>query len=94
MVFGATVVSTIDNFIKIYAIGNEANLHPLVVFVSVFGGIQWVGLIGVFVGPIMAAVLFAVLRILRRELIGQSKNGNAQPPPTPDPSIVPEKELA
>jgi predicted PurR-regulated permease PerM len=79
VIWGASVVSTIDNVIKIYIIGDSAKLHPLLVVVSVFGGLQMSGIIGIFVGPIVAAVLFALLRILRLELIGPPPEEPAKP---------------
>jgi predicted PurR-regulated permease PerM len=67
--YGALVVSTADNFIKVIVIKESASLHPLLVFVCVFGGLKLMGIIGIFVGPIVGAVLFSLLRILKREVI-------------------------
>jgi predicted PurR-regulated permease PerM len=72
-IYGAVVVSLSDNLVKVLVIGETAGMHPLLVFVSVFGGIQLVGFLGIFVGPIVAAVLFALLRILRREIVSLNR---------------------
>ncbi|QDV32599.1 AI-2E family transporter [Tautonia plasticadhaerens] len=72
-VYGAVVVSLSDNLVKVLVIGETAGMHPLLVFVSVFGGIQLVGFLGIFVGPIVAAVLFTLLRILRREIVSLNR---------------------
>jgi predicted PurR-regulated permease PerM len=37
------------------------HLHPLVAFIAAFGGIQTLGFLGVFLGPILAAVFVAAL---------------------------------
>lgn len=71
--FGALIVSLADNVVKVVVIGETAQLHPLLVFVSVFGGIQLVGFLGIFLGPIIGAVLVAMLRILRREIISRNR---------------------
>jgi predicted PurR-regulated permease PerM len=83
-VYGTLIVSTCDHFVKIWAIRGTANLHPLLVFVCVFGGIQLMGLLGIFVGPVIGAVLFALMRILKQEMLpynpptdGVSKKNNA-----------------
>ncbi len=73
IVYGALIISTADNVVKVLVIGESANLHPLLVFVSVFGGIQAIGFLGIFVGPIVGAVLFALLRILRREIVALNR---------------------
>ena len=67
IVFGALIISTADNLIKIWAIQDAAKLHPLFVFICVFGGLKLLGILGVFVGPIVGAVLFAVVKVLRKE---------------------------
>ena len=61
-------VNTLDHVVRPYIIGGRAKLHPLFVFVSVFGGIHLLGILGIFIGPIIGAVLYALLKILRAEL--------------------------
>jgi predicted PurR-regulated permease PerM len=68
LVYGTVVVSSADNLIKVFVLQDSASLHPLLVFVCVFGGIHLVGILGIFIGPIVGAVLFALMRILRTEL--------------------------
>jgi predicted PurR-regulated permease PerM len=40
--------------------GGGDRLHPLVSLIAIFGGIELFGFFGVFVGPILAAVVFAL----------------------------------
>jgi predicted PurR-regulated permease PerM len=70
IVFGGVVISTSDNLIRAYVIGEEAKLHPLVALVSVLGALQLVGLWGIFIGPMVAAFLYALIQILRHRLLG------------------------
>jgi len=67
-IYGAGVVSSIDNFIKPYVLHGQSNLHPLLALLSVLGGIQLLGPIGILVGPMLVAFLQALLEMLRREL--------------------------
>jgi predicted PurR-regulated permease PerM len=67
IVLGALFISTSDNLVKIWVIKDAAKLHPLFVFICVFGGLKLLGILGVFVGPIIGAVLFAVVKVLRKE---------------------------
>lgn len=72
-VYGVVIISLADNLVKVVVIGETADLHPLLVFVSVFGGIQMFGFLGIFIGPIVGAVLFALLRILRHEIVARNR---------------------
>jgi predicted PurR-regulated permease PerM len=74
--YGGLFVSQIDTVIRIYVLKDTANLHPLLVFVCVFGGIRLFGILGIFVGPIVGAVLFALLRILKKEIVQFGKEDN------------------
>jgi predicted PurR-regulated permease PerM len=62
--YGMTVVATCDNLIRAYVIGGQAKMNPLVAFITVLGGVQLVGLWGIFVGPMIAALFYTVLKLL------------------------------
>jgi predicted PurR-regulated permease PerM len=67
-VHGGVVVGLLDNVIRSYVLHSNVKLHPLLAFVSVMGGIQLMGLWGVFVGPVVASCLHALLKIFNTEL--------------------------
>ena len=71
--YGALVVSTADNFIKPMVLHGQSNLHPLLALLSVIGGIQSLGPIGILVGPMVVVFLQTLLKILQRELITMDK---------------------
>lgn len=52
-----------DNLIRPLVLKGRGDMHPLVGLVAIVGGIQMFGIMGVFIGPIMAAMLLALLRI-------------------------------
>jgi predicted PurR-regulated permease PerM len=52
-------------------------------FVSVVGGVQLMGFVGVFVGPMLAAVLVTLLKILKREMLARSRPPAGAQSPTP-----------
>lgn len=66
--WGACVVSTIDNVIKPIVLHGQSKLHPLFALLSVLGGVTALGPIGIFVGPIAVAFLQAALTMLQTEL--------------------------
>ncbi|MCK6682991.1 MAG: AI-2E family transporter [Thermoanaerobaculia bacterium] len=68
VVWGVVVVSFLaDNVLRPLLIGGGAELHTLVVFLGVFGGIGAFGLLGIFFGPIILALVTTMLDILREE---------------------------
>ncbi|HYP28514.1 MAG TPA: AI-2E family transporter [Blastocatellia bacterium] len=65
--WGAGVVGTVDNFLRPYLISGRVQMHTLLIFFSVFGGIQLFGFLGLFVGPVILAVTSTLLSLLRDE---------------------------
>jgi predicted PurR-regulated permease PerM len=62
------VVSMVDNIIKPYILHGQANLHPLLALLSVIGGVQVLGPIGILVGPMLVAFLQALVNMLNKEI--------------------------
>ena len=67
-IYGATVVSMIDNLIKPFVLHGQSNLHPLLALLSVLGGVSALGPIGIIVGPMVVSFLQALLNMLHLEL--------------------------
>jgi predicted PurR-regulated permease PerM len=81
------VVGNIDNVLRPILIQREAKLPLLLVFVGVVGGLLAFGLMGVFVGPVLLAVVYQLLAEWVRE--GEPPPGAAaQPSEAPDPSAA------
>jgi predicted PurR-regulated permease PerM len=66
-VYGALVVSLADNVIKPLVLHGQSNLHPLLALLSILGGVQALGPIGILVGPMSVVFLQVLVRILNRE---------------------------
>lgn len=66
--YGLVVVSMVDNVIKWTVIQGAADLHPLLVLICAFGGLQVMGILGIFLGPAVGAIVFALLKVVREEL--------------------------
>lgn len=69
VVWGAAVISGIDNFLKPIIIQGKTKIHPLLVFFSLFGGITFFGPIGIIFGPVVTSLLIASIRIYREEYL-------------------------
>ncbi len=67
-IYGAGIVSLADNLIKPMVLHGRSNIHPLLALLSVLGGVQAMGPVGIFVGPMVVAFLHALLNMLQKEL--------------------------
>ena len=81
--WGATLVSTVDNVIKTLIIGGRARLPTLLLLFALLGGLQVYGFLGVFMAPVILATLLAFTDIYR--------DLYAAPPPGPieSPDLLP-----
>jgi predicted PurR-regulated permease PerM len=61
ILWGALVISTIDNFLRPKLIKNQTKLHELFVFFSVLGGMSVFGLLGIVLGPVVLAITLGLL---------------------------------
>lgn len=63
--WGALLVSTVDNFIKTLVIGGRARLPTFLLLFALLGGLQVYGFLGVFLAPVILAILLAFTEIYR-----------------------------
>ena len=59
------VVSSVDNLVKPLLIHERAAVHPLLVFIGLFGGFASFGAMGLIYGPLLVACLTEMVRIYR-----------------------------
>lgn len=67
IVYGVVVISSVDNILKPKLIGTRANVHPILVLIGVLGGLNLFGFIGLFLGPMMLALLMTFIDIYEEE---------------------------
>lgn len=63
LLVGASLAALSDNFVRPMVLKDGASLHPLVAFVSAFGGLQIFGFTGIFLGPITAGLAMKALEL-------------------------------
>ena len=63
--WGVLVVSSVDNFIKPLVIGGRAQLPTFLLLFAILGGLQVYGFVGIFVAPVMVALLLSFVQIYR-----------------------------
>ncbi len=67
LIWGALAVGLVDNFIGPKLLGRTAKIHPLLVLLSVLGGVSLFGFIGFLLGPILVAVFMAMVDMYRTD---------------------------
>jgi predicted PurR-regulated permease PerM len=69
IVWGALVVSSIDNFIRPFFISGKAQLPILVILLGVLGGLFSFGFVGIVIGPIVLALFIDFFDIYKKKFV-------------------------
>jgi predicted PurR-regulated permease PerM len=67
LVWGAGIVGTVDNVLKPILIGNRLKLPVLFLFFGILGGLRLFGVLGLVLGPVLFALLAALLDLYLRD---------------------------
>ena len=57
-------MSFLDNFLRPLFLRDRINVHPLVIFFAILGGLQVFGMNGLILGPLVVILFFTVLDLL------------------------------
>ena len=91
------VVGTIDNFVRPVLIRRGADLPLLLIFAGVIGGLISLGIIGLFVGPVVLAVTYRLLESWIADIDREPGGAVAASAPpnahSPAPAVVDEGRL-
>lgn len=63
LIWALLLVGLIDNLLNPYLLKRGMDIHPLLILLSVFGGLAYFGPIGFLAGPIILAFFFALLEV-------------------------------
>lgn len=63
VIWGALLVSLVDNVVRPMLVSGRANVGTLTVFIGVLGGLAAFGAIGLFLGPVVLALIIALVRL-------------------------------
>ena len=72
IVFGAVVISTVDNILRPMVMRRGAQLSPVLTILGIFGGIALFGFVGLFIGPIVLGVTKLIVELFVREYSGSA----------------------
>lgn len=65
---GFVVVGLSDYVVRPTLVGGHGHVPTLLTFISLFGGVEVFGLLGLIIGPVIASVALALLRTYDREI--------------------------
>jgi len=61
VVWGAAIISSVDNFVKPILISRTSSLPILLIALGVFGGVLAFGFVGIFLGPVILALALTLV---------------------------------
>jgi predicted PurR-regulated permease PerM len=64
-IWGAAVVSSVDNFLRPRLVAGRVRLSGLAMFVAMLGGLQAFGALGIILGPVLFATAAGIVDVLR-----------------------------
>lgn len=67
VVWSAVVVGSIDNFVRPMFMAGSTNINGLVIFLSILGGLQVFGLLGLLYGPLIVSLTLVLYRMYLQE---------------------------
>lgn len=71
LLWGTLILGSVEFVVKPYFAKERVHLHPLTIFLTLFGGIQALGAVGAVAGPVLAALVASFTRVWRRDIVGQ-----------------------
>jgi predicted PurR-regulated permease PerM len=69
LIYGVVVISGIDNVVKPMLLRGSAQIHPLLGFLSILGGVLVYGVPGFLVGPVVLSLVLSAIRIYRMDVL-------------------------
>ncbi len=66
VVYGLTALMIVDNYVRAIFVDRNSGVHPAIVLVGVIGGLYLLGITGLFLGPVLLAVLKATIVVFGR----------------------------
>ena len=73
---GIFVIVPLDNVLRPKLVGDDTEMHPILILLSTLGGIEFFGIYGFFIGPLILSFCVALWEIYSLEFKGQLKKFN------------------
>ena len=77
LAYGVIVVMNIDNFLRPRLVSERAKVHPVLILIGVLGGLRVFGFIGMLVGPLILALLVALIKFYEQNYMRRKQQNVA-----------------
>ena len=67
-----------DNLVKPLFLRGSSDIHPLLIFLAVFGGMAWMHLPGILIGPVLVAFFLSLYTIYCEDYLGLPPKSEVQ----------------
>lgn len=91
LILAGICISFLDNFLRPFFLKDRINVHPLIIFFSILGGLQIFGMNGLILGPLVIILFFTVLDLLTHQNIKNKKTNSLdskETESTTEPEII------
>jgi predicted PurR-regulated permease PerM len=88
LAFGFLIVSNIDNALRPFLIGGRTNLHPMIIFFSILGGVLLFGPVGVMAGPMLITIVLTLVEVLRERMQMHDASESATMPAITEMTVI------
>ena len=72
---GAGVISQLDSLVRPIFVGKKMQANALVMMIAMLGGVKAYGFLGLFIGPVVVALIVALSQMLREEVADGAVSG-------------------
>lgn len=69
LLYNLLIVSTVDNFLRTYLVSRKTDISPAIILVAMIGGLFIFGILGLVLGPLIAAYFILVLQAYREKTL-------------------------
>lgn len=86
LIIAGSIITVLDNFLRPLFLQDRINVHPLIIFFSILGGIKFFGLNGLLLGPMVVILFFTLLDLLTSDAEETGKVDAGAVPATEKPA--------
>lgn len=65
LLYGTIIIGLSDNIIRPFMLKGKIKIHPFIIMLSILGGLDVFGFLGIFIGPIIVSLLISVFQLYK-----------------------------
>jgi predicted PurR-regulated permease PerM len=76
LIYGFCIVIGIENILRPHIISGKGRIHPLIALIGIIGGLKLFGLLGVIIGPLIAALFMTMAEFFYEDYVKVNEKTN------------------